>query len=91
MNRTVKLAAAALAVAFTAAAAPGTITPAEAKKIIIVKKGFGHRHFHHRHYFGPAFVVASYGYGSGCHWMKVKAYNTGSAYWWDRYNHCIGG
>ena len=26
----------------------------------------------------------------GCHWMKRKARRTGSPYWWDRYERCMG-
>lgn len=85
-NRSLKIAAAALAIAFTGAALPGAVTPAEAKKIIIVKKHFHGHHFHRRH-FVP--VVLGVGYG-GCHWMKVRAINLDSSYWWARYHACRG-
>jgi hypothetical protein len=35
-------------------------------------------------YFAAPVVV-----GSGCTWMKVKAVDTGSRYWWRRYRECI--
>ena len=82
--------AAAFAVTMLAGAAiPGAVTPAEAKKIIVVKHGH-HGHYGYRHYgYAPAYYVAS-GYGGGCSWLKQRAHNTGSAYWWNRYNACIG-
>lgn len=54
----------------------------------------GHHHHHHRHgfhrgiYFAP-FVVAG-AYGGSCYWLKVKAYETGSRYWYNRYYACRG-
>lgn len=91
-TRILKIAAAAFAVAIAGAAIPGAVTPAEAKKIVFVKK-----HFHHgygfRHYAGPAFIVAgvgAYAASQSCYGLKVRALRTGSAYWWDRYNDCIG-
>ena len=52
-----------------------------------------HREFRHR--FGPRFYVApvySYrAYGDGCFWLKRKALNTGSRYWWHRYEECRWG
>ena len=29
-----------------------------------------------------------YGYGPSCHWLKKKAINTGSSYWWHKYKQC---
>lgn len=50
----------------------------------------GRRRFH-----GPRFYVApvySYrAYDDGCYWLKRKALNTGSRYWWHRYNECRWG
>ena len=52
-------------------------------------------HHERRHFRGPRFYVApvySYGaYNDGCHWLKRKALNTGSRYWWHRYNECRWG
>jgi hypothetical protein len=91
--KSLKFAVAALAIAMTGAAIPGAVTPAEAKKIIIVKKSV--HHFHgHRHFrvFRPGLVVAGAGYGvaNGCHWLKARAIYTGRPYWWVRYRNCIG-
>ncbi len=36
----------------------------------------------------PAFYGA--GYGGGCGWLYRRAINTGSSYWWSRYNACAG-
>jgi hypothetical protein len=91
-RKSLNLATAALALAFAGAAIPGAVTPAEAKKIIIVKKGHPHYH-HHFRYFRPGVVVAGAGYGvagGGCYWLKARALNTGRPYWWDRYRNCIG-
>jgi hypothetical protein len=31
----------------------------------------------------------AYGYyGGRCAWLRRRAYYTGSAYWWSRYNRC---
>jgi hypothetical protein len=88
-----KIVAAATALAIAGAALPGVTAPAEAKKLVFIKKGF-HPHFHHRHYgryIGSGLVIAgAYGASRSCYWMKVRAINTGSDYWWDRYNECRG-
>jgi hypothetical protein len=51
--------------------------------------------FHHRRFYGSRlFIAPSYGYrsyGNGCYWLKRKAINTGSRYWWNRYNSCRWG
>lgn len=54
-----------------------------------------HRHHHHHHhrfhrgiYIAP-FVVAG-AYGGSCYWLKVRAYETGSRYWYNRYYECRG-
>jgi hypothetical protein len=36
--------------------------------------------------YGPAY----YAYGDDCYWLRRQAIITGSPYWWDRYNRCIG-
>jgi hypothetical protein len=52
-----------------------------------------HGHHHHRHGVriliggGPGF----YGYGRSCHWLKVRALETGRPYWWKRYRFCMYG
>lgn len=59
-----------------------------------------HRHHYYRHHFRHH----GYGYGfyrpyayynppvyvrpSGCGWLKVRAIETGSRYWWQRYRDC---
>ncbi len=58
--------------------------------------GFGHHGFGHRGFYfgGPAFYADDYYYGGdggGCYWMKRRALNTGSGYWWRRYNDCRWG
>ncbi len=52
----------------------------------------GHHHHHHRLHRGlyiAPFVVAG-AYGGSCYWLKVKAYETGSRYWYNRYYACRG-
>jgi len=94
ISKTLKFAAIATAVAIGSAAVPGVSAPAEAKKVIFVKKVF-HKHFAHRHhrYIGTGLLLAGggyYAYNNGCYWLKVRAINTGSEYWWDRYHACRG-
>jgi hypothetical protein len=54
---------------------------------------FHHRRHHkfHRHRFVVVgFPSVAYAYGYGCQWLKWKAIDTGSPYWWNRYYECIG-
>jgi len=48
---------------------------------------------HHRH--GVRILIGAgpgfYGYGGACHWLKVRALETGSPYWWKRYRFCVYG
>ena len=46
------------------------------------KKAFKFRKFHRFHRFNNHY------YGHSCHWLKRKAYRTGSRYWWTRYRIC---
>ena len=56
------------------------------------------RHRHHRH-FGRAFAIGvplaygayAYSYGGGCSWLRYRALETGSRYWWSRYYDCVNG
>ena len=78
------------AVAVTALAAGSTVgsSEAEAKKIFI-KIGHGHHHHHlHRHRLIVPLIATSY--VGGCFWLKAKAIDTGSPYWWNRYAACRG-
>ena len=47
-------------------------------------RGFGYGYgFPYYAYYG------SYGYGyGGCGWLKIRAIETGSPYWWQRYEAC---
>jgi hypothetical protein len=47
------------------------------------------RHFRSRIYFAPVYGYQSH--DNGCRWLKRKALNTGSRYWWHRYNECRWG
>jgi hypothetical protein len=47
-------------------------------------------HRHHRHVRSGAYFVTPVVVGSSCAWLKVKAVDTGSRYWWHRYRQCRG-
>ena len=50
----------------------------------------GHHHHHGIRLFvggGPGF----YGYGGSCRWLRLRALETGSPYWWKRYRFCMYG
>jgi hypothetical protein len=88
LKKSIPLTAAAFAATLLAGMTlPGTSTPAEARRIVVHIGGHG-LHFHRRHFIAP--VVLGAGYGTGCYWLKRRAIATGSPYWWDRYNACIG-
>ena len=51
-----------------------------------------HAHFHHRRGFGVIvgdYYDGDYGYYGGCEWLRARAEETGSGYWWRRYEDCI--
>ncbi len=61
-------------------------------------KGDGRRHGHGRRFRGGYFAAApyfygnsyyDYGYSGGCGWLYRRAVETGSPYWWRRYEDCI--
>jgi hypothetical protein len=37
---------------------------------------------------GVGYVGYGYGYGPSCYWLKKKAIDTGSTYWWKKYKQC---
>jgi hypothetical protein len=39
--------------------------------------------------YGPGYR-RGYGYGPGCGWLRQRALETGSPYWWRRYHACRG-
>ena len=52
---------------------------------------FRHRHFR-RAFIGAPLAYGAYYYGSsGCSWLRYRALETGSRYWWSRYYDCING
>jgi hypothetical protein len=38
-----------------------------------------------------AYGAYAYSYGSGCRWLRYRALETGSRYWWSRYYDCVNG
>ena len=52
----------------------------------------GHRHFHRRIIVGVPFAYGAYYYNyGGCYWLRRRALETGSPYWWNRYEACVAG
>jgi hypothetical protein len=51
---------------------------------------FRHRHVR-RAFVGVPLAYGAYYYGSGCSWLRYRALETGSRYWWSRYYDCING
>jgi hypothetical protein len=52
-----------------------------------------HRGYYRYNRFYPYWYgsYASYGYNYGnCYWLQQQALITGNAYWWNRYNRCVG-
>ena len=50
--------------------------------------GFRNHGFHHRRVFFAAPIIVHRSHDDGCYWLKRKAINTGSRYWWHRYEAC---
>ena len=49
----------------------------------------GRRYRRSRRFYGYVpYVAYGYYYGGRCAWLRRRAYRTGSAYWWSRYNRC---
>jgi len=51
-------------------------------------------HGHHHHHGIRVFVGGGpglYGYGGSCRWLRLRALETGSPYWWKRYRFCMYG
>jgi hypothetical protein len=48
------------------------------------------RHFRRGVFIGAPLVYGAYayGYGGGCRWLRYRALETGSPYWWRRYEAC---
>jgi hypothetical protein len=58
--------------------------------------GNKHARLHHRHRFVGVPLVYGYGayaYSDGysCAWLRRRALDSGSSYWWNRYYACIDG
>ena len=51
---------------------------------------FRHRHAR-RAFIGVPLAYGAYYYGSGCSWLRYRALETGSRYWWSRYYACVNG
>ena len=54
-----------------------------------------HRHRHIGRGFAVGVPLAygayAYSYGGGCSWLRYRALETGSRYWWSRYYDCVNG
>lgn len=65
-------------------------------RFIAPRRIYGHhRHFRRGVVIGAPLAYGAYyygyGYGSGCGWLRHRALETGSRYWWSRYYDCING
>jgi hypothetical protein len=50
-----------------------------------------HRRDRRRFYYNNSGIWIGPGYYySSCEWMRRRAIQTGSGYWWSRYNACVG-
>jgi hypothetical protein len=53
---------------------------------------FRHRHVRRGFVGVPlAYGAYAYSYGGSCRWLRYRALETGSGYWWSRYYDCING
>ncbi len=53
------------------------------------RHGHGGRHFRgYGFYGGPAYGYYGYSDDDDCYWLRRRALDTGSRYWWRRYNEC---
>ncbi len=81
-------------VALTASAFTATTTlgssQAEAGRIV-VRIGHVHRHAYYPRFHRPFYIapILAASYVRPCHWLGVKAYNTGSPIWHARYQTCL--
>jgi hypothetical protein len=52
------------------------------------------RHFRRGVFIGAPLAYGAYAYGygyGGCRWLRHRALETGSRYWWSRYYDCVNG
>jgi hypothetical protein len=55
-------------------------------------RNFGVRHIErHRHFRRGPVLYFNSGVHNDCYWLKRRALNTGSRYWWHRYQECRNG
>jgi hypothetical protein len=79
------------------AAAPAQALPAvmapPAGETDVMRTGGNHHHHHHGRFYRPSFGLyiapPVYYAPSGCGWLRVRAIETGSRYWWRRYRACL--
>jgi hypothetical protein len=59
--------------------------------------GKGHKYGRHHKYRFVGYPLAYYGYSNygygdnSCYWLRRRALDSGSSYWWNRYYACIDG
>jgi hypothetical protein len=56
----------------------------------------GHSRRHARHFrrgviVGAPLAYGYYAYSDSCYWLRRRALETGSSYWWNRYYDCLEG
>ena len=58
-----------------------------------IERRENHEHFEHRRFRRGPVLLFNYGNRGhdGCYWLKRRALNSGSHYWWHRYQDCRQG
>ena len=90
----------ALALASGLAVSSAALSPARAVPVAKphIEAGTHVNQVNHRRYHGGVHFRRHHGYGgpvviyrstsNSCYWLKRRALNTGSRYWWHRYQEC---
>jgi hypothetical protein len=67
--------------------------PAAHTRVYGWQGGPSHSYIHHRRGFGvivgSGYYDGDYYYYGGCEWLHERAAETGSRYWWRRYEDCV--
>jgi hypothetical protein len=60
-------------------------------RFFVSRERFDRDDFRHRRFFVSNVFIGGYPYYyGGCYWLRRQAVITGSPYWWDRYEACLG-
>ena len=88
--RKTKIAALALAIGLAGMAAVAVPASADARPFFMFERHMDHPHFFFTpFFFGPRiFFHQDF---DNCHWLFVRAEETGSRFWWNRFEQCREG